>query len=50
MKITLKVDKLINNVLVKAGTTVDVHEIFSEPWLKNGDAVKPVVKKTKTDT
>lgn len=50
MKIKLKVDKLINNVLTKAGTTVNVHKMFSEPWLKNGDAVKADEKKVNKNT
>jgi len=50
MKITLKVDKLVNNVLTKAGTTLDVHKMFSEPWLKSGDAVKAEEKKTNKST
>tara|TARA_B110000305_G_C19459799_1_gene653440 strand:- start:3507 stop:3659 length:153 start_codon:yes stop_codon:yes gene_type:complete len=50
MKITLKVDKLVNNVLVKAGASVDVHKMFSELWLKNGDAVKADEKKANKST
>ena len=42
MKIVLQRDKLINNVLTKAGTIVEVHKIFETSWLANGDAIKYV--------
>jgi len=47
MKILLKKDKLINNVLTKSGEVVDVHEIFSKPWIASGDAVKFISKEKK---
>ena len=49
MKIVLKKDKLINNVLTKAGAIVEVHEIFETPWLANGDAVEYTEEAKKTN-
>jgi hypothetical protein len=49
MKIVLKKDKLINNVLTEAGTIVEVHEIFETPWLANGDAIEYIEEAKKTN-